>query len=375
MLYFIIFMLLSGIILNALSEKYAFKNVTFKREISKKIIEIGEELEIKISVSNKKLLPITFLQIIQNLPQNSNLKEKHINIDNEKSWREITTSVLPYQRVNRVYKDSYDKRGVVNLRDVTLKIGDLLGLKVFTKNIDFFQQIVVLPKTIDIQETIVPYGDYYGEISVKRWIIDDPVLIVGIKEYTGFEPQKDIHWPLSLKHGSLMVKKYDYTTDNKVMIILNIETDKPFHTNIDAEKIEKAISIVRAVAEELEKTGIPYGLLSNTFLIFNGESKSIIKSGWGGNHLISLLEALGRMNYGIECGFEETLKKMLSDRTNVGTYILVTPKVLKEYISDINKLKKQCERLVLISLDDTNLQLLDNDILTFVERGEDKLWI
>lgn len=375
MLYFIIFMLLSGLILNALSEKYAFRGVTFKRELSKKIVEIGEEIGIKVSVSNKKLFPITFLQIIQNIPENTNLKERHINIDKEKSWREITTSVLPYQRVNRVYKDFYDKRGVVNFRDVTLKIGDLLGLKVFSKNIELFQQIVVLPKPINLQETILPYGDYYGEISVKRWIIDDPVLTVGIKEYTGFEPQKDIHWPLSLKHGSLMVKKYDYTTDNKVMIILNIETDKPFHTNIDAEKIEKVISIVRSIGEELEMTGIPYGLVSNTFLINNGESRNVIKPGWGGNHLISFLETLGRMNYGIECGFEETLEKILSERSNMGTFIMVTPKVLKEYITDINKLKKQCERLVLISLDDTNLHLLENDILTFVERGEDRLWI
>ncbi len=75
-----------------------------------------------------------------------------------------------------------------------------------------------------MQEELAPAGALLGDISVRRWIVDDPPLMtIGIREYTGNEPERYIHWPSSMKHNKLMVKNFDFTTDNSVLIALNMK--------------------------------------------------------------------------------------------------------------------------------------------------------
>ena len=101
-------------------------------------------------------------------------------------------------------------------------------------------EIIIFPQKLDIEKSITPLGSFNGDISVKRWIIDDPLMTIGIREYTGNESERFIHWPSSLKYNSLMVKNFDFTTDNNVLIALNIESMKPYWQCIDEEAIEKA---------------------------------------------------------------------------------------------------------------------------------------
>ncbi len=78
-------------------------------------------------------------------------------------------------------------------------------------------------------------------------------MTIGIREYTGNEPERYIHWPSSMKYNELMVRNFDFTTDNSVLIALNIETMKPSWEPIEEDLIENCISIARGVMEELEE--------------------------------------------------------------------------------------------------------------------------
>jgi hypothetical protein len=225
----------------------------------------------------------------------------------------------------------------------------------------------VLPRGCSLEEAVVPYGDYNGDVSVRRWIIEDPILTVGVRDYTGLEPQKSIHWPSSLKSGSLMVKKFDFTTDNRVMVILNVETFKPFWMNIDHRKIEKCISIIRTIVEEFEDQGIPYGFWGNG-QIMGALNNDVVMPGWGPNHLSMILELLGRSDYSIAMQFEEMMVDLISKDIKYSTYVMVMPFVLESYVEYINRLSEQCEKFVLISLDKKNLEYLNPRILTYVER-------
>lgn len=371
MLLTISFIVFIGLFLNALAQKYSLKNLTYKRSFSKTIVEIGEEFYVESTVENKKVLPVTFLQINEEYP---NIIEYINKVSLKRTVKTIkhsmTMMILPFQRVKRRYKIKANKRGRHLCGNVTLVIGDILGLKVFDEKFSFLHEIVVLPEKIVLDEEIVPYGDYNGDVSVKRWIIEDPILTVGIREYTGYEPQKTIHWPSSLKSGRLMVKKFDYTTDNKVMLVLNVETSKPFWFNTDNKKIEMCISLVRSIVEEVEDRGIPYGFLSNGQIM--GEcSSEIIIPGWGMAHFNNIMERLGRIDYSITQQFEDMAVELISKNIKYGTYIMIMAYVLDEYIEYINILSNQCEKFIIISFDSKNLDLLSDKITKYVKRGEE----
>src|SRR5699024_304525 len=81
-----------------------------------------------------------------------------------------------------------------------------------------------------------------GDLSVRRLLYEEPVLTVGVREYTGREPMKMISWKQSARRGSWMVNQYDYTTEASVMVLLNL--DSPMLTE---ERAEWCFSAARTV--------------------------------------------------------------------------------------------------------------------------------
>jgi uncharacterized protein (DUF58 family) len=354
-----------------LSKKYALFNISYKRELSKTVVETGEEFEITTIVENAKRLPATFIQVNEKFPAELKyLYKANVTTTTENIYHRTTMFLMPFQRIKRTYNVCCSNRGRYVFQDVQLIGGDMLGLGVVSREEEYWQEIVVLPKTVDLDNEIEPYGDYMGNISVKRWIIDDPILTVGVSEYTGREPQKYINWPVSLRSGKLYVNKFDYTTDNTVMIILNVECAKPFWSSIEKPKVEKCISIVRTLMEQFEAEAIPYGFMCNIqgFQYINGKSQ--IDPGCGSAHFYNILEGLGRADYSISMDFEKLLNEAIMKENSTSTYVIVTPRVLDVYVEYITNLNRVSNKTMVIALGKHNLTEVDENIAVFTERGE-----
>ena len=279
-----------------------------------------------------------------------------------------TMYLLPYQRKKRTYFILASERGDYKFRDISLALGDFVGLNTAYEELEMLQELVVLPKSIQLKDGIVPYGSYNGDVTVRRWILDDPLMIMGVREYTGREPEKHIHWSSSLKQGRLMVKNFDFTTDNNVLIVLNVESCKPFWADIDGDSIEYCISICRGLIEEMERERIPYGFTTNSQVGNFYDGEKITPTGIGPAQFNFLIEMLGRITYSLSVTFEELLTNLCSNGFANTTYVIITPKVFESYIEPIKKLNAKANKLVLISRDEKNLGILPNSIIKYVER-------
>ena len=371
MIYVIVFLILAGISLNLISKKYALASITYKRELSKSVVEVGEAFEITTVVENAKRLPATFIQVNEKFPPELRYLNKANIVSNvENIYHRTTMFLMPFQRIKRTYNVCCSKRGRYVFQDVQLVSGDMLGLGVVSEEVKYWQEIVVYPETIDLDNEIVPYGDFMGNISVKRWIVEDPILTIGVSEYTGREPQKYINWPVSLRSGKLYVNKFDHTTDNTIMIMLNVECAKPFWASIEKPKVEKCISIARTLMEQFEEEGIPYGFSCNIqgFQYINGKSQ--IDPGCGSAHFYNILEGLGRADYSISKDFDKLLDEAMVRENSASTYVIITPRILEEYVEHINSLGKVSNKAMVIALGSDNLQAIEEDIAVFTERGE-----
>lgn len=358
-------------ILNEVAKKTSLKNLFYKREFSQQVVEIGEEFKVTTILENRNIFPLSFLHVVEQVPEQVNYKFAKIEFDSIKErTHEMTMFLLPKQRVKRKYIISFEKRGRYFFRDVTLCGGDFLGFATIEKEVETFQDIVVYPKALDMEMDLVPYGSYYGDTSVQRWIISDPILSIGIRDYTGCEPQKNIHWASSLRVGRLMVKNFDYTTDNRAMIVLNIESNRPFSTFIMGEEIEKCLSATRTVMEQFESMGIPYGFASNIHFQENQSGKGYIPSGQGPAHFYGILELLARTDYHVWKMFEDILGNFFHSMDNFETFVLITPIVLEEYIDNINLLSKNVSKTLLISMMDDNVSKLNENIRVLLGKEE-----
>lgn len=359
------FWLLIGIVaitfgFNKVSMKYGFKNLHHMRTLSKSMVEIGEPFEVHTVIENRKSLPVPYLRITEKFPAALNCKGI-IDEREEDGYFEFSTAmfVMPYQRVKRIYSFIGNKRGYYTFRNVSLIVGDFIGLNTFSVTKYYLQELVVMPKVLDLDENLVPYGSYYGQVSVKRWIIDDPLMNVGIREYTGNEPEKHIHWPSSLKYGNLMVKEFDFTSEYSVNIILNVECTQPFWRGIEKDEIETCISLCRGIVEELEKNKILYSFINNSY---GGSGVTSYSSNYE-----NVLNILGKVSYGAAIKFETLIDSIINKREKFTTFIVVTPRIFDSYIESLERLKRN-NKLILISLDEAKLDKLSSSIIKYVRR-------
>lgn len=358
MIWLLFGLILFTYILNKLSLDYGFKNLNYKMEFEKQIVEIGEEIQITSTIENNKILSISYLKVKESFPAGFN-QEKNI----------YTIFIMPFQRVKRKYNIVGNKRGKHKFRSISLEIGDFTGFNKVYKEKKINENIVVLPRKVDLKDSISPVGDLYGDISVNRWIIDDPLMTVGIREYNLNDPQNFIHWPSSVKYNQLMVKKFDFTTDNSIMILLNIESSKPYWKDIKISHIERAIEITRSVIEECEEAKIPYGFASNGYNKNTDYNTGYFyPSGLGPIHRMKFLQVLGSIDYIISNEFEDSVKDLARRQGNYSTVVVITPNIMDSYIQALNKLNRNVAKTVVISMGEENLDRLDKNIRTF--RGD-----
>lgn len=354
---------LTGIIflvylINKITLSIGYNNLSYRMEIENNVAEIGEEIKIYSIIENNKLMTVPFLEVYEKFPKGFS------------TWaNRYATFIMPYQRVRRGYKIKGQKRGLYNIENVSFDLGDFVGFSSNHRYLQMKKEVIILPKQIELQEKLAPIGALTGDISVKRWIIDNPLMTIGIREYTGNEPERYIHWPSSMKYNKLMVKNFDFTTDNSVLIALNMETSKPSWKPIEEELIEDFISIARGVMEELENEKIPYGFITNGHNDLSLNEKGYYyHSSLGEYHLNNLIETLGRLSYKVDTFFQNTIKNIIKTQGNYTTVVIITPRILDTYIEPINILNKTVSKIVIISLEEEYLDSLSADIIKY--RGQ-----
>ena len=58
---------------------------------------------------------------------------------------------------------------------------------------------------------------------MRRWIVDDPFMLAGVREYQYGDSMRDVNWKATAKTGNLQVNQRDFTADRRLMVYLNVE--------------------------------------------------------------------------------------------------------------------------------------------------------
>lgn len=338
---FLIVLVLAAVLLQRRALRHSLDNVRFDTNVSQIAVNPDESFEIISTISNGGRLPVFFLRVQETLPADIVLEGGGFQLRADRDMTRLSYScyLWPRQRLERRVSASLPRRGRYFLRGANLAGGDFLGMQENCEHVALMREIVVMPRPAgrpDLNETL---GGYLGERSVNRFIMEDPVLTLGFREYTGREPQKAISWPASVRSGRLMVKKYDYTLEQTATVLLNIECDGEGESP-DPERIESCFSLARSVCEVLEEKGIQYSFLTNATAAGAVGLWSDISDGLGDSHLSAILEGLGRATYASTESFESTLRRAARRAAQGRCHILITPRDARFYGHGLSRLRE-----------------------------------
>jgi uncharacterized protein (DUF58 family) len=302
---------------------YALRSLEIHSSCDQSLAEPGQKVTWSATVDNFSRLPIPFVRLVQEFPDDVKSEES------ETWWRafcrrnlftwscEYRMSLRGRRSVTRKVTLSFDKRGVYYLGNYHLSAGDLLGFREARCHGDG-QKVVVMPHHSHQKTALDAVGGFLGDVSVRRFILEDPILTTGFRDYTGREPMRAISWTRTAQSGSLQVKQYDYTAERHVVVLLNTE-------GADEAQLEECLRLTRSVCEKLEQQKIPYGFRTNANLPGPvGKVRSLVE-GLGERRLHTILYGLGCADGTCFGSFRQLTRQTLKQRKSSEAYIVITP--------------------------------------------------
>ncbi|GGH76813.1 uncharacterized protein (DUF58 family) [Pullulanibacillus pueri] len=346
MAWLIIIALVLIIIQSILFTKWGLSRIGYTRFFSDDAVFEGEEVEMIEQISNKKLLPVPWLRLESHISADLQFQHQHeLEIADQQFHRSLF-SLMPFQKITRRHKVTCKKRGHYRLNTVEMTNGDLLGLNGTHGKLQVSAELIVYPKLLSIEEIFLPSHSLQGDYSVKRWIIEDPFMKVGIRDYLYGDAMNSINWKATARAGTLQVNQKDFTADHHLMIYLNFElTDDIWMPIMDRPLIERGISYAATIAQYALDQGIPTGFSCNSYIKNfdqpNEKEPIRILPKNSQHQLTLLLETLAKLQMDRRVSFQSFLQEEAEQQMPNTDILLITGYLSEKARERIQQLEAQ----------------------------------
>ena len=255
------------VILAWIYRRSALKRVTYERHFSQATACEGDRVEMVERIANRKLLPIPWLRLESFLSRDlvfgtqanldirsGELFQNHLSLFSMRSYRQIV----------RRHDIQCRNRGLYRIESATMTAGDPLGMVRVTRQFPLSLELLVYPRGAELRDIPLPSHSLLWELLVKRWIVEDPFLVSGVREYRAGDSFRSVNWKATARTGALQVHRRDFTADHRLMICLNVEiSGSTWGVATEPQRIELGIRYATAIAGRAIAGGIPTGLLCN----------------------------------------------------------------------------------------------------------------
>ncbi|MFD2655543.1 DUF58 domain-containing protein [Gracilibacillus thailandensis] len=251
-----------------LYSKFGLKGITYQRAFKQDAVFEGETIEMVDEIANKKLLPIPWIRLESKMSPYLITQLKKEQLQQGEMFHRTLFSLLPYQKVTRRHRLIGAKRGYYPLNTVSVTTGDGIGFGEVFDSFEASTAVTVYPKLVPLEDIPLPSHSWLGDITVKRWIVEDPFLQAGIREYQQGDPLNSINWKATARTQSLQINKKDFTADHHLMIYVNFDTNEDIRMPIEQpEMVEKGLSYAASLANYAIEQGISTGFGCNGYFV------------------------------------------------------------------------------------------------------------
>jgi len=203
-------------------------------------------------------------------------------------------------------------RGVYRIGPPVTEAGDVFGL--------FFQQtsreepldLVVYPRLFPVTPLPWQARELFGSLRAKG-LIEDPVHLMGTREYQPGRPARAIHWKASVRLNRLQEKVFEPSKRAKIVLSLDV---RGFHSAGDADAFEAAVEAVASVGVRLIQDGVAVGLVTNAEC--SGNQTPLVPVALRPGHVSVLLERMARLTMEPAADLIHVTRHLLDRTTGVG---------------------------------------------------------
>ena len=297
---------------------FGMSGVGYDRRFSRRSAYEGEQVNLVEIIRNRKILPVPWIRVESRISPNLRFGHGGQSEEREISADQYHKSVFfmgPFSQITRRHDVACLRRGHYEAGSVAMTAGDLMAMWMKTKQMNLDCALDVYPRLLSEDELDTPSTRWQGELAVKRWIMPDPFLVSGIRDYRPGDPMRDVHWRASARTGTLQVKTRDYTADPRMLVVLNVQASEEQWGDLmdyEQEGIEQGIRIAATLCRRALDAGVEAGFATNACMIGEkGTGKTIfIPARRANDQMEILLTAMARMEIHREITFPTLLETL-----------------------------------------------------------------
>jgi uncharacterized protein (DUF58 family) len=240
----------------------------------------GETLQATIRIENRKWLPLRFHVEM--------FAADGLQPQEDDPTRGRTCGLLWHQGMEISWKLTALQRGVFPLGSSRLRGGDFFGFfagEMMTQG--FPREILVYPRIVALKPVALPGMDFFG-IPGACSPVQDPVYILGTRDYQCRQPSRNIHWKASARRSRIQEKIFEPSAQAKVLLLLDVAS---FAAGSGAA-FERTLEAVASLALQYDRKGYALGFLSDGVV---QQGPAHVPVSHGAHRLTALLDVLARL--------------------------------------------------------------------------------
>jgi uncharacterized protein (DUF58 family) len=330
---------------------FCLNRVEYRRHLSSERVFFGEEIKMSVEVTNRKILPLPWLQVEEQVPDQVTLLKGEAAPAFSTNYQILTAifSLSWYHRIKKYYPIKCNHRGYFTFGPAKLSSGDVFGFFTRYQEIETLDHLMVYPKMVPLEKLGIPSKQPLGEIRTTKHLFHDPVLMLGIREYQYGDSLKSIEWKSTARTGSLQTKIFEPTTTVDMGIFLDVRTVSLPYWSVDPEKFELAIVTAASLANQALSEEYRVGLYINKNSPGTAEMIHIPPSRHP-EQLKHILEALALVH---PVEVMPIARMLVTESRNLpwgSTMIVITASPGEELLSTLYQMKRVGRKVVLITI-------------------------
>jgi uncharacterized protein (DUF58 family) len=290
--------LLFGAGASYLTHRYSLSRVEFHRSFTPRRAFYGEDITLTLEVTNRKPLPLAWLEVTDELPEEIEPKRGRIipSLRQRRQHLVHLFSLRWYERVRRKVTITCRARGHFPLGPARLRSGDLFGITSQGQALEDVQYLIVYPKVVPLEALGIPALHPFGDYRAPRPLLEDPTRTIGVRDYQVTDPLRRVHWKATARLGRLQTRQYEATTAHRVAIFLNMDTLGEYaeYRGFVRPVLELNIMTAASCAAWATVEHHPVGLYANGYLP-EGLHRVRLSPALGEANLMKMLEALAKV--------------------------------------------------------------------------------
>ncbi len=331
-------------------ERHCLDSIEYHRRFSQTRAMFGEEVELALEITNRKALPLTWLEIEDEIPASLAPLRARLS-PSHKAGRALLLSLLSlrwYERVRYRYRLHCQTRGEHVFGPAVLRSGDLFGFRQRQTTLNKVDSLLVYPRVVPLTRLGLPAKDPFGDRRSRQWLFPDMLRIAGARDYVPGDNPRHIDWKATARAQRLQVRVFEPTTTYQLVIFnLNTYGGHWWWMGYDPDLLELAISTAASVAAWAVENDYQVGLCANGSARLS-DAKFKVAPSRDPEQLTRILEALAKALPFATMPLEALLQLERRDLPYGATLVVVTAVLNDEIAAELQALKAAGHRLALL---------------------------